>query len=701
MSKLVVLPPPVAPAPADQVIAVDELVIDGYRDIPTHLVRISYTNRTRFNLEALQQLSENIAEVGILQPILMRPVTPTAEAPQIFEIVAGERRFRAACMAGLPAVPASVRTLTDKQAAEIQLLENIQRENPHPLEEAIGFEQLMLKHGYNSDQLAGKIKQSRSYVYGRLKLCALSIKARELFLDDIKRFPASNALLIARIPTPQLQDKALEEIMAPQYNGEPMSVRQAAQHIANRYTLNLESAPFDTKDAKLLASAGNCVKCPKRTGNQPEIYSDTASADVCTDPDCFAEKKAAHYQRIVVIAKRKGIPVLEGDEAEDAVEHNWSRDAEFVTIDHHLSAFERVSPATGMAGTIKKHLVAAALPAPAKYLKDNDGTVEAIYRREDMQAALEKAGACESEATRAGRLANEATDPDKTSAATKQEQKEEAARAAHQAKLAAAEQLSLERHTLYHKLRNRAVAKGMSIDMLRTTLKILVQEFALPHDLFGSVYSFDSRDDDAVLAFIDEADGPTIMLMLMDLIVGECLTVQYWNHEDEPGSGYAAVQSLAQMEGVEVTAADLAIARIDVAALKRPSDVSTVIAQNIEYIAEVSNHIIALAPHHVGNVQAAANQLGYAYGGGGWRKAASEPETSPIAANGSSAETASPQADAPAPREKLKLKAKAKLDEPVAEQPTEQPAGTVVTVKKTRLVPATAWPFPTGSKQSM
>src|SRR5438046_1206024 len=100
MSKLVVLPTPVVPMPADHVIVVDELISEGYRDVPLYLIRISYTNRTRFNPEALQQLADNIAEVGILQPILLRPVTPTADAPQIFEVVAGERRFRAAIMAG-------------------------------------------------------------------------------------------------------------------------------------------------------------------------------------------------------------------------------------------------------------------------------------------------------------------------------------------------------------------------------------------------------------------------------------------------------------------------------------------------------------------------------------------------------------------------------------------------------------------------
>jgi ParB/RepB/Spo0J family partition protein len=697
MSKLVVLPPPVVPAPADQVIVVDELVIDGYRDIPTNLIRISYTNRTRFNLEALQQLSESIAEVGILQPILMRPVTPTAEAPQIFEIVAGERRFRAACMAGLYAVPASVKTLSDKQAAEIQLLENIQRENPHPLEEAIGFEQLMLKHGYNADQLAAKVKQSRSYVYGRLKLCALSIKARELFLDDIKRFPASTALVIARIPTPQLQDKALGEVMAPQYNGEPMSVRQAAQHIANRYTLNLESAPFDIKDAKLLATAGNCVKCPKRTGNQPEIYSDTASADVCTDPDCFSEKKAAHYQRIVVIANRKGIPVLEGDEAEDAVEHNWSRDAEFVTVDHHLSAFERVSPETGMAGTVKKHLAIADLPAPAKYIKDDDGTVEAVYRRSDIQAALEKAGACESQDARAARVANDVVDPKKAAAELKKQQEEAARQKQRDEDTDKAETISAERTALYRKLRERA-ANGLSLHMLRELAKLLVRDwsndYSLPDDLIGDLYPF-HRSDDSVCLYIDQADSAEVQLLIMDMLIGEALRVDEHSIDDEPTDIETALLELVKLEGVAATAADIAIERIDVSLLNNPTDVYEALKDNIEHLTEVSKFIVARAPHHLGNVVAAANQLDYLYNDGEWQKKDATQVPTPAAASDAEPTAHSDvAAPAPAPREKLKLKTKPKTDEPA-----EQPGGTVVTVKKTRLVPASAWPFPTDSNR--
>lgn len=676
MSKLTLLPPPAPLAPADQVIVVDELVTEGYRDIPLHLVRISHTNRTRFNLEALQQLAENIAEVGILQPILMRPVTPTADAPQVLEIVAGERRFRAAIMAGLRIAPGSIKILSDKQAAELQLLENLQREDPHPLEEAIGFEQLMLNHGFNADQLAAKVKQSRSYVYGRLKLCALSIKARELFLDDIKRFPASTALLIARIPTPALQDKALAEIMAPHHNGEPMAVRAAATHIAARYTLNLESAPFDTKDAKLLTSAGNCVKCPKRTGNQPEIYADTTSADVCTDPDCFAEKKAAHYQRIIVIANRKGIPVLEGDEAEDAVEHNWSRDAEFVTLDHHLSAFDRVAPVTGMAGTLAKHLTPADMPAPGKYLKDENGSVMAAYRRSDIQAALEKVGACESQAVREARVATEASDPKQAAAAAKKEQEQKARQKKEEENEAKADAISAERVALYRKLRARA-ANGLSLHMLRELAKLLVRdwnnEYSLPDDLIGDLYSFD-RDDDSACAYIDQANAAQVQLLIMDALLGGALNVHYHYLDDEPSEIETAFFELVKLEDITATAADIAIERIDLALLTSPADVYDVLKANVEYLNEVCRHIVDKAPHHIGNIEAAAKDLGYRYAGGGWQTAVTPEQAAqdePCAGN--------EVGDlATAERPKLKLKTSA------ATAPASAAAGPVIKVKKHR-----------------
>lgn len=680
--------------PADQVIVVDELVTEGYRDIPLHLVRISYTNRTRFNLEALQQLAENIAEVGILQPILMRPVTPTAEAPQILEVVAGERRFRAAIMAGLYVAPSSIKILSDKQAAEIQLLENLQRENPHPLEEAIGFEQLMLKHGYNADQLAAKVKQSRSYVYGRLKLCALSLDARNMFLDDIEHFPPSTALLIARIPTPELQNKALGEVMAPNYNGDKMSVRAAAALIANRYTLDLNAAPFDYKDAKLLAVAGNCMKCPKRTGNQPEIYPDAKSADVCTDPDCFAEKKAAHYQRILVIANKKGVAVLEGNDAREIVARTWSRDGDFVTDAQHLSTFERVAPDTGMAGTAAKHLIADAMPAPAQYIKYDDGRVEPVYRRSDIQLALEKIGACESESARSKRIEAEAADPEKAASVNEKQQAENARMKVRQEQETKAATITAERVAIYRKLRARA-AEGLSLAMLREMAKLMVtdyNDYSLPDDLIGDLYSFD-RGDENVCAYIDQADASEVQRLMMDMIFGESLSISSHCLDDEPTDAETAFLTLTTTEAITATAGEIAVERIDVGELDNPADVFDVIAENIEYLADVARHIIAHAPHHLGNVEAAAERLGYAYSVNGWNKTA----TQSTADNDEPAFTGTDETAQQIERPKLQLKTKPAI--------TTAPAdGPVITIKKPKkdrsaaLAPAGAWPFPTQSQ---
>jgi ParB/RepB/Spo0J family partition protein len=313
MSIRVKLPAPIVPRPADSAIAAGDQVMDGYCDLPLWLIRASRTNRTYFNIDALQQLAANIADVGILQPILVRPVPPTDEVPQPYEIVAGERRFRAAVLANLAVVPVRVLRMTDQQAAELQLVENLQREDPHPLEEAEGMQTLMLNHGYNADQLAAAVKQSRSYIYARLKLCDLATSVREQFMGE--QFNASIGLLIARLPTPALQAKAATDIQRGGNYGEPMSFRAAQDYLRRNYMLDLKQAVFSLKDAKLVEAAGACVICPKRAGNQPEIYTDEKDANICTEPACYREKTAAVEQQKRDQAVKKGMPIIAGDAA--------------------------------------------------------------------------------------------------------------------------------------------------------------------------------------------------------------------------------------------------------------------------------------------------------------------------------------------------------------------------------------------------
>src|SRR5690606_14398087 len=141
--------------------------------------------------------------------ILLRPAPAAPTDPEPFyEIIAGERRYRASKLAGRTTIPAIVREISDLEVLELQIIENLQREDLHPLEEAESYEALLEQHkadpDYSVDLIAAKLGKSRAYIYARLKLCALRPAARKAFYAGT--LTASTALLLARIPAPELQD---------------------------------------------------------------------------------------------------------------------------------------------------------------------------------------------------------------------------------------------------------------------------------------------------------------------------------------------------------------------------------------------------------------------------------------------------------------------------------------------------------------
>lgn len=296
-----------------------------FQNVPLECVRPSTTNpRKHFNQTALAELAESIKQHGVAQPILVRPIERAGNSIVYYEIVAGERRYRASSLAGYSTVPAIVRTLSDVEALEIQVIENLQRADLHPLEEAEGYEQLMKLHHFTADQLADKVGKSRAYIYARLKLCALEPAARQSFFDGA--LTASTALLVARIPVKKLQQEAVKEITQENYGGGVMSTRDAQRHIERKYMLQLKDAPFKTSDEKLCPAAGSCGSCKKRTGNQPELFSDIESTDVCTDPVCFGEKREAHTKRLRIQAGANGQTIISGPEAKKIMPHNYCRE---------------------------------------------------------------------------------------------------------------------------------------------------------------------------------------------------------------------------------------------------------------------------------------------------------------------------------------------------------------------------------------
>lgn len=302
----------------------------SFGDIPLACIRASKTNpRKIFNETDLNDLAKSIKTQGVAQPILVRPIE-VIDGVTYFEIVAGERRFRASKLAEMPTVPAIVRELSNQAAYEIQVLENLQRVDLHPLEEAEGFEVMMSEYKVSADELAEKVGKSKAYIYASLKLCALESYPRKLFYDGL--LTKSTALLVARIPVRAHQEKCAKEITSTHHG--VMSTRAAAEHIERAYMLHLKKADFKPSDPDLFKEAGSCTACPKRTGNQPHVFSDV-NADVCTDSMCYHQKASLQVIRIKQLATANGQTVISGAAAKKIMPYSNSGSMEggYVDID--------------------------------------------------------------------------------------------------------------------------------------------------------------------------------------------------------------------------------------------------------------------------------------------------------------------------------------------------------------------------------
>ena len=174
---------PVAP-PAAASDTPRELAVD-------HLQPGKYQPRTRMDQDALKELAESIKTQGVIQPILVRPV-----ADGKYEIIAGERRWRAARMAGLQAVPVVIRNIPDNQALAVALIENIQREDLNPLEEAQGIERLTNEFGLTHQSAAEALGRSRTAVTNLLRLLELAPPVRELLAEGKLDMGHARALLV-------------------------------------------------------------------------------------------------------------------------------------------------------------------------------------------------------------------------------------------------------------------------------------------------------------------------------------------------------------------------------------------------------------------------------------------------------------------------------------------------------------------------
>lgn len=283
----------------------------------------SRTNRQVVEDDELYAMAASIKAHGILQPLLLRRLPAerlqdtfenleTRKAQ--FEIIAGERRFAAAGIAGLRTVPYMLVEANNLHAVQMQLIENLHRKDLNALQEARGVALLIEEFKLTREEAADSIGVGRTHVFDSLRLLSLQPKAMAALQDG--RLSRSLALLVLQRPTAAMQEEFAERILTGGADGGPMSTR-AAQDLARRnYMTELDKAPFDLADTMLCPQAGSCTSCAKRTGAMPGLW-DRNGPDACTDVSCYTEKKEAHLARVKAEATQAGRQVITGRAARD------------------------------------------------------------------------------------------------------------------------------------------------------------------------------------------------------------------------------------------------------------------------------------------------------------------------------------------------------------------------------------------------
>ena len=169
--------------------------------------------RKNFDEDALLELAESIKQFGVLQPLLVQ------DRKDYYEIIAGERRWRAAKIAGLKEVPVIIKKLTEQEMVEISLIENIQRENLNPIEEALAYKRLLNEFNLKQDEVAERVSKSRTAVTNSMRLLKLNEKVQQMVIDDMLTTGHARALL-------GIEDQEKQYVVAQQIFDEKLSVRE-------------------------------------------------------------------------------------------------------------------------------------------------------------------------------------------------------------------------------------------------------------------------------------------------------------------------------------------------------------------------------------------------------------------------------------------------------------------------------------------
>ena len=231
--------------------------------------------RQNFDEDALQELADSIKLHGIIQPLIVQ------KNDEFYKIIAGERRWRAAKMAGLKEVPVVVKEFTDQEIVEISLIENIQREDLNPIEEAMAYKRLMEEFHLKQDEIADRVAKSRTAVTNSMRLLKLTSKVQEMVIADMISAGHARALL-------GISDETLQENTAMKVFDEKLSVRDTEKLVKNLVSPakkekternTAEDAIYESLEEKMKGIMGTKVSIQRKKNNKGKIEIEYYSRD--------------------------------------------------------------------------------------------------------------------------------------------------------------------------------------------------------------------------------------------------------------------------------------------------------------------------------------------------------------------------------------------------------------------------------------
>ncbi len=357
------------------------------QDINLNRIQPSPDNpRKHFDEAELEELTASIRERGVEIPIAVLP----AAAFGNHTIIYGERRWRASQAAGKETIPALVLDISDERADEMRFNENHQRRNLTPLEEAAWFQRRINVYGKTVADIAAHSGYSPKTIAKRLRLNSLPDFTKDALNNEA--LCLGSALAIARLDSPAEMEKVTRTFVTNTYLGCDHDPQKAARYIEREYFTRLAKAPFNVKDVTLIPEAGSCLACPKRTGNQSELFDDVKESDTCLDRKCYDNKCAAQLQRDLDKAEAKGLKILDAQEVKKIAPHGFVSAAlnGYVALDQKPYQDNKDRTWKQLLGKDAPVPVVAVIGGEIKHLIPKIEAVEIVKRVHNLKVELPK-----------------------------------------------------------------------------------------------------------------------------------------------------------------------------------------------------------------------------------------------------------------------------------------------------------------------